>query len=275
MTNAITICADDYALSESISWGILELAQKRRISAISCMTESGYWPEHARALDFAGNHVTLGLHFNLTEGLHSQDITLRQCINRAISGRIDRDAITRRLHQQLDRFEHFLGRTPDFVDGHQHVHTFPGIRRAVFATLQQRYGGALPALRQVAPLHNRRALTQAKQLVIGSLQAGFRQQALSRGFRYNQGFAGVYSFRQHQFFPSLMAHWLEHTPASTLIMCHPADNRQHSSLPTLDAARQAEFDFLGSDNYIDLLVNHKRTLQPFNAKTAQGNPISA
>lgn len=103
MTNPIMVCADDYALSEPISWGILELAQKRRISAISCMTESCYWPEHARALDFAGKHVALGLHFNLTEGLHSEDITLHQCIHRSISGHIDRRAISQRLHQQLDR----------------------------------------------------------------------------------------------------------------------------------------------------------------------------
>ena len=186
-----------------------------------------------------------------------------------------RRAISQRLHQQLDLFEHFLGRRPDFVDGHQHVHSFPGIRQAVFTTLRHRYGDTLPALRQVAPLCDRRALLQPKQLVIGLLQTGFRRQAQRHGFRCNSGFAGVYAFRHHQDFPALLAHWLALAPVGALIMCHPADSRQRSTLAELDSARQAEFSFLGSDDYLDLLSQHQRILLPFSPATVQGKPISA
>lgn len=39
---------------------------------------------------------------------------------------------------QLERFIQLMGRWPDFIDGHQHVHQFPLIRKAMMAVYEQR-----------------------------------------------------------------------------------------------------------------------------------------
>jgi len=64
----LTLCADDFGLSAPISRGIAMLARAQRLSAVSCITNAAHWREAARALRGLPLSVTVGLHFNLTEG---------------------------------------------------------------------------------------------------------------------------------------------------------------------------------------------------------------
>ena len=64
----LILCADDFAQSEQISYGILRLAEKRHISAVSCMSNSELWSEHAALLKPYLNQVDAGLHINLSDG---------------------------------------------------------------------------------------------------------------------------------------------------------------------------------------------------------------
>ena len=70
-------------------------------------------------------------------------------MRRALLGRFDQAQASTVLERQLDAFESHWQAPPDFVDGHQHVQQFAGIREALVATLQRRYGalGVKPYLR--------------------------------------------------------------------------------------------------------------------------------
>ena len=61
MTDAIVLCADDYALTAPVSRAILTLAETGRISALSCMTASPHWPEHGPWLAGVKDKVDVGL----------------------------------------------------------------------------------------------------------------------------------------------------------------------------------------------------------------------
>ena len=50
----------------------------------------------------------------------------------ALSGRLPLAEIADEFRRQIDAFAAAMGREPDFLDGHQHVHAFPGVRHALF-----------------------------------------------------------------------------------------------------------------------------------------------
>lgn len=245
MINKTVVCADDFALSENISQGIIRLAIKGRVSAIGCMTESCRWRQDGALLFPLKRDISIGLHFNLTEGLHPEDCSVFVCILRAISGRLDVVRITQRLHQQLDLFEEVMHCRPSFVDGHQHVHVFPQVRQVVFDVLSSRYGDDLPALRYVGGAMP----VNAKALVIHLLQAGFRCQAGKSGFFLNDQFSGVYSFSDAGHFGFRFGQWWLRSAGVSLIMCHPALPRSDKTVSAIDRARAEEYHVLSSDHY--------------------------
>ena len=147
----LTLCADDFAQSPAISAGILQLVAAGRLQAVSCLTDSPHWPDAAPRLKALGPGHQAGLHFNLT---HGYGTTLAKCrvadlppepaqalgplIVRALVHQLDAAAIRRRFIQQWQLFEAHYGQAPAFVDGHQHVHALPLIRRIVIEETRQR-----------------------------------------------------------------------------------------------------------------------------------------
>src|SRR5512138_3236227 len=62
----VTLCADDFGLNEPVSRGIIELAEASRLSAVSCMSASPHWREHASWLAPLRGKIDIGLHLTLT-----------------------------------------------------------------------------------------------------------------------------------------------------------------------------------------------------------------
>ena len=54
----LVLCADDFALAEGVSEGIIMLAEAGRLSAIGCMTASPLWPRLAVELDRVATAAT-------------------------------------------------------------------------------------------------------------------------------------------------------------------------------------------------------------------------
>lgn len=251
----IILCADDYGQSAAISQGIIELARGGRLSATSCLTESAFWLEPANTLSALDGVIDIGLHFNLTQPFPAQMVPaqpLDRVLRAALTGRIDRRAIVRTLHTQLDRFEQVMQRAPDFVDGHQHVHVFPGIRSVVLTELSQRYRQRKPYLRAVTPpLVGSREMI--KTAVLKLLGAGFSGDARRHGLPTNEAFDGIYSLQPEADFPTLMQTWLHRVADRTLLMCHPGQSAADPDDP-IRATRPLEFAYLQSDAFGELLV---------------------
>lgn len=245
------LCADDFALHPLVDDAVLQLARAGRLSATSCMTTAPRWPQAARSLALLRPQLSVGLHFNLTEG-HGGS-TPAHGLGRVIRQAYARQWAPARLQAlwrtQLDAFEHAMGTAPDFIDGHQHVHQLPGVREALLRELQARYGqDAMPWIRSTAPAPGQWRNPKAAVIaVLGGWIAGRRWR--SAGLHTNHGFAGVYGFDAPDaaHYGALMKGWLAQARDGGLLMCHPA------TAPVPDDAighqRPIEFAYLMSPDF--------------------------
>ena len=264
----IALCADDFALHPAVDDAVLRLAHQGRLGATSCMTTSPRWAESARGLRAdAPPGLATGLHLNLTEGHGGAAPTLVAVLRDTYARRLGKADARRSVVRQLDAFEQAMGRPPDFIDGHQHVHQLPGVRDALLDVLAERYGvaadaAAMPAVRATVPA--RRAWGVGKAGVLAVLGGWELRRRLDRlGIPHNTGFAGVYGFDAPTpaGYGRHMDRWLAGSPDGTLMMCHPA-----TSIVTGDAIaaqRVVEFDYLASDAFGDSLRRHGVVLARF------------
>ncbi|MEO7939845.1 MAG: ChbG/HpnK family deacetylase, partial [Burkholderiaceae bacterium] len=155
----LAVCADDFGLSPGVSAGIAQLARSQRISAVSCLTNVPDWDQSAPALSDLPTSVAVGLHINLTEGqplspelaaLWPTLPSLPRLMALAHLGLVPQAAVQREIVAQWGAFLSHAGQRPQFVDGHQHVHQFPGVRTAMLGALDQLQ--ARPAVRSAAHL---------------------------------------------------------------------------------------------------------------------------
>lgn len=251
----IALCADDYALAPEVDQAVLELARRARLSATTCMTTSPRWPEAAAALRPLRPALSVGLHFNLTEG-HGGAVAarrLKRVIAAAYTRRLTPAALREHWRQQLDAFEHALGTPPDFIDGHQHVHQFPGVRDALLSELRARYQpAAMPWLRSTVPAAG---LARQPKAALLALLGGRAATRLWRraGLHCNRGFAGVYGFDAPDAaaYAARMSGWLRALPHAGLLMCHPATGEVADD--AIARQRVVEYAFFSSDAFLALL----------------------
>lgn len=249
--NHVLVCADDFGLHPAVDAAVIELAAHRRLSGASCLVEGSSFADGAATLAASG--LQSGLHLNFTERLGPEGIymplgqLIRACWTRRLSPTAVRDQIAR----QLDRYEEVMGREPDYVDGHQHVHQFPQIREVLLQELGRRYssGGARPWLRcTIAPRQPGVPVgAKLKASVIALLGAHQFQRDLRRnGFLSNRALRGVYDFRGgRSAYAGLLQQWLSAAREGDLIMCHPATQVMPGDV--LGAQRLAELSVWKSD----------------------------
>jgi predicted glycoside hydrolase/deacetylase ChbG (UPF0249 family) len=246
----VVLCADDFALSAAVSEAVLTLLASHRISVTSCMTQSPRWAEDGARLREAGLSARAGLHFNLTEAFSDAPAEpLARWIIRALAGRIDLAQVATRLETQLDHYEAVMGAPPAFVDGHQHVHQFPGVRRVLRAVLERRYRRA-PWLRATAPM--RGPVPFAKRMVLLALGADrFSAQLGREGWRHNPGFGGFYDFSPGADYGCLMRRWLADCQSGDVLMVHPATAATPAD--AIGGARHNEYRWLSGPDWPALL----------------------
>jgi predicted glycoside hydrolase/deacetylase ChbG (UPF0249 family) len=268
----IAVCADDYAQNAAITAGILELLDKKALSAASCFSMAPSWREQAAPAlrerveehEDRDRQADVGLHFNLTEGFGGPAMaSLNGLILRSLAGELNRKAmqtvITTALQRQLDAFEQGLGRAPDFIDGHQHVHQLRGVREVLLRVLAQRYpesrsagtGSKTPWVRNtVRASHGWRG----KALLLERLGGKSLATELSRrGLSSNHGFAGVYGFDRPDY-GVCFAQWLKAAQPGMLVMCHPARETQASGgHDPIAAQRRVEHRYFASPAYPEAL----------------------
>jgi predicted glycoside hydrolase/deacetylase ChbG (UPF0249 family) len=234
MTRSFVLCADDFAMTEGVSRSILELLAAGKLSATGAMTNRPHWPRLAGELAAFSGQADLGLHLNLTCAAPLAAMPtvapsgvlpkLGELAPLALRSGAARSEIAAEIARQLEAFEQHLGRAPDFVDGHQHVHVLPGIRRAVLDALAARYPEGSVYLRDpsdsIAAIRAR-GVAVGKALTVAGLATGLRQAAARRGIPTNRGFSGFSPFdSKRDFADDLNAFLLQLGPAH-LVMCHP------------------------------------------------------
>lgn len=273
------LCADDYAFSPAVSQGILTALAAGRLSATGVMTTRPFWPQAAQALHQHAGTADIGLHLNLTVGAPLTSMlhlapdgrlpALRPLLALAQAGRLPEAEIQREIEAQLDAFAAGMQRTPDFVDGHQHIQLLPGIRSCLFASLTRRGLAGKTYLRDSSDRLGaivRRGAQIPKALYVARLARGFAREAAALGFATNVGFAGFSGFDPRADQTRAFGRFLVAPGPRHLVMCHPGHvDDELKGLDPVTGAREAELRFLLSDAFPALLARHGAALAGFAA----------
>lgn len=236
MTNrpAVVVCADDFGITEATSATICELLATGAVNATTCLVDGPGWragAERLRELADQRPAVAVGLHLELPSSWVSSTVALAA------------------FDQQWRAFEASFGRAPDFVDGHRHVHLFPGPRRALFDLLART--GARPWLRQCRTSSRR---PQIKRLALDPLGTRFGRDARRRGYAVNPGFGGVRRFSSSE---DMAAIWRRDVGAMTrggVLMTHPGAVDPHEPI---SACRAQEAELLANGAVAAALAQHR------------------
>src|SRR5450830_1054739 len=245
----LILCADDFAVNASASAGIAKLAAMGRISATSVMVLSPRWPQDVALLQSLRGRIDVGLHLDWTSDFAlaaGHGLSLGAAMLKAVLGGFDPSAARVIIERQLDAFEAQWQAPPDYVDGHQHVQQFAGIREALVQALANRYGERKPYLRiSRAPS----GAADLKSRVIAAMGASALETiAANAGLTVASALLGIYDFSGDQErYARQMAGWLAAAPPGSIIMCHPAQAAEPGDV--IGVARAQEFAYLSGADF--------------------------
>ncbi len=268
MTRSFVLCADDYALSEGVSQTIVALASRGRLSAVSCMTCTPYWAQHAEWLKPLIGKVDIGLHVTLVDEVplaampktapNGKLPSISALILRSHLGLIDLTEIKAEVTAQFTAFERVLGVAPSHVDGHLHAHILPGIRDIVL----QRAAACNPRpwVRNVTepwPSVRRRGIAIPKSIVLNVLGRALAKMPA----RTNDGFSGLYGLVGDENYPAMFEKFVDSDAQRLVVMCHPGSISPESV--ACAQSRANESAFFASDNFTEMLARKDLRLGRF------------
>lgn len=265
MPRRFVLTADDYAMTPAVTRGILHLLDAERITATGAMTNRPSWRDAARDLAAFEGKADLGVHISLTCGLPLAGAEplmrggalpkLGALLASVNTGRIPLAMVEAEIDAQLAAFEDAMGRMPDFVDGHQHVHAMPGIRQAFAQALARRYPGPKPYVRDAADRFSAiraRGRQTLKGVVVALLAHGFARGMTARGFLLNQGFSGFSAFDPAMDYGADFPSYLVAPGAKPLVMCHPGEvDDELRALDPATGSRPHEIAYFLSERFTE------------------------
>jgi predicted glycoside hydrolase/deacetylase ChbG (UPF0249 family) len=253
-SKTIVLCADDFGMNTGVSQGIIKLVNLERLSAVSCMVNQPDFNLYVKDLFALKNKVQIGLHFNLTDGYllskyNRQCFGLNELLVKSHLGLIKPSFIAKEFNAQLDHFTQMMGRMPDFIDGHQHVHQFPQIRRTILNYYEQNLRAHKIYIRSTYPAINLPQFQVKGNLL--ALTGGKKLHATLKKLTipHNPYFSGVYNFAKDTDYRTLFRHWLALVPSETLIMCHPGEGLINSD--PIAHTRETELNYFLSNEFIN------------------------
>ena len=258
--SGVALVADDYGLSPGVSAGIRGLIGAGQLSGTGCMTLFPEWEAEATQLVATPGveRTMIGLHLTLTDAAPmtgdsilapgGQLPHLKDLIRRTVSASDALDAaVARELDAQLKRFTDVFGRAPDYLDGHQHVHFLPPVRRWLKARRRLLQSSqpdlwlrGAPSLRLAFGL-----ALKAKVAVVALIARGFDAEMRGEGFAVLGPLAGFYDWSRPERFERMLIRLARRLPDTAVVMCHPGEI--DPLLETRDgllAARPVEADVL-------------------------------
>jgi predicted glycoside hydrolase/deacetylase ChbG (UPF0249 family) len=268
----LILIADDYAISPAVSAGIRELLSGDRLSGTGVMALMPDWPAQAPALQPFIGRAAVGLHFTLTDQSPLGPMPrlapggrlpkVNDLLLQSLLGRLALQEVADEFERQLDRFEAFFGAAPDFIDGHQHVHLFPGIWPIVHGAFGRRLDPGRCWLRDCWDPHIWGRSSRLKAGLISTLGRAASSAARTRGLRSNRGFSGFYDYGAGslaEFFRPMM----KDAQDGHLMMVHPGHvDEALRAVDSLVEPRQAEFNYLMSEQFLQDLAAIGATLAP-------------
>ena len=267
----IVLCADDYGISPAVSAAIRDLILRRRINATSVMVVAPSFSrsEAAALRQAAGDHAAIGLHLTLTAPYrpasqhfaplrHDAFFPLAAMARRGLSRALIPALLDAEIAAQIAAFHDALGRAPDYIDGHQHIHVFPQVSEALVRVVKHAAPHAW--VRQCGRAVRKNL--EPKALVLDALSRRLQRLAAAHGVRTNPAFAGTYAFRANTDFAKLFPNFLDGLPDGSVVMCHPGKvDAELSRLDPLTNLREREYAFFLDEAFPQVLAARGVALQ--------------
>lgn len=132
----IILTADDFGISKVANEKVLELARLRKIDRVSIMVNGIFSQKEVNELLNFG--IKLDVHLNITEKFSGprklkEGIMKRSTLFliRYIGGQMSSSKIKKEWEQQINKFKEIIGKYPDGINSHQHVHYYPSYFKVV------------------------------------------------------------------------------------------------------------------------------------------------
>ena len=250
-----TLCADDFGQTSEICEGILTLVEHARISAVSCMSNCTAWSTYAKALLKYKDRIDIGLHVNLDTLLGDDPTTIFDLAYAILVGKLTHNDIINAFFTQYHQFVEEIGRAPDFIDGHQHIHQFPIVAKAILSGYLQYFPNKDPYFRLATLSFDHTVCYHAltKKIIISLLGNFFLKGQLKKlGISHNDYFAGIYNFNHAPFYRKHFLNFIDGIRPNTLIMCHPGFVTNDSNDP-LQQFILLEYEYLMINCFFELI----------------------
>ena len=219
-------------------------------------------------LNAGARRVAIGLHVTLTGKFkpmspgfrptrHGTFLSLAEMMVRGRLGLLSRKRLAVEIATQLEAFVTQFGQSPDFIDGHQHVHLFPQVREALLDVMKEtapqawvRQCGGVPTL----PI----SFWDYKTRMLDALSGRFRKLAARRGIAPIRRLpALMISPRTKADFARLFPGFLRDLPPRSVVMCHPGFvDAELERLDPLTTQREREYAYLAGDGFPGVLRAH-------------------
>ncbi|XP_002741791.2 carbohydrate deacetylase-like [Saccoglossus kowalevskii] len=142
----LVVTGDDFGYCPERNRGIIECFKRGVITGSSLLVNAVGFKDAVKLAKEC--RLPLGLHLNLTEGvpisgrsslLDKDGFFLDKCViqDALREHKINFDEVRNEMRAQIALFRQTLGYTPVYVDGHQHVHVFPGISQVFAEVLKE------------------------------------------------------------------------------------------------------------------------------------------
>ena len=211
------------------------------------MTASADWTTCARLLQALPMSVAVGIHLVLSadpglvsavDRAMSDASTIDTLSWKAVCGRLQIEAITHAVEHQFRAFFEALSRPPAFVDGHQHCHVLPGVRKIVLSATARHAPAAWIRNCADRPYAMMQRPFATKAFASAAWSFGMRRDAARYLLTTNDSFAGHYDFGDD--FAELLPTFLRKPGSRHLVMCHPGSDDCQSDPIGPARAREAE-----------------------------------
>jgi predicted glycoside hydrolase/deacetylase ChbG (UPF0249 family) len=247
----LIVNADDLGLSRGIDEGILQTLEGGFVRSVTALAGG---PSFAESLERVSlrDGASIGIHLNLTGVWDRPSGDAPACffqgrpgplLAACLAGRVDLAFAERCLRSQIETFLR-RGRTPTHLDGHHHVHVFPGIAR-LSAGLAAEYG--IPAARIPRDSWNGFWACPGdlkKRLLIHGLTRRAAARFQERRIRHTDHFFGFGLMGRTDYCRRFLKILDRLRDGTTEIMVHPGLVEERFTLDSYTQGRRVETDFL-------------------------------
>ena len=273
----ISICADDFGITEKVDRAIIELILNKRVSETSCMVLTQNFKNSSKELKKIPINFGKGIHITFTDfnsltspksiTKNGKFLSIKSLFLKILKKKISKYEIYNEINSQLDYFEQTMECKPDFIDGHHHVHQLPIISDVILEVLKKRYKNNFPWIRNTHEKKIKileRNISLFKTFLLSYYGNRLKKMAIKNNFKTNNGFSGIYNFSKTTNYYELFKKFLISINSNHLLMVHPGETDENlEKIDTVTYTRNLEKNFLNSSEFLDLLNEKSIILKPF------------